>query len=300
MAVGYTDPMPPSVYFNGRFLPAEQATLSLDDLGFTQGVTVTDRLRTFRQQIFRLDDHLRRFRQSCGLAYVPQPRPDAELADAARELVEMNAAAAGPEVEFAVGLFATPGADEPTLGIQVAPLAFGRYRHYFAPGAVLEPLPLAVPPALLDPWIKHRSRLGWWVARNELRSRPGGDPHAEPLLTTPAPGQFVRETTIANFLAEIGGVLVSPPRTQILNGISLDVTRELCAGLGIPFAEREMTLDEVIAGAGECLLTNTSFCLGSVARLGGREFAAGGPLFQRLLRAWDDLLGLDVRAQFLR
>jgi branched-chain amino acid aminotransferase len=300
MAVGYTEPMPPSVFLNGRFLPAEEATLPLDDLGFTQGVTVTDRLRTFRQQIFRLDDHLHRFRQSCELAYVPQPRPYAELAGAALDLVEMNASATGPDVEFAISLFATPGSREPTLGIQVAPLAFGRYRHYFEPGAVLEPLPLAVPPALLDPRIKHRSRLGWWGARHELRSRPGSYPHAEPLLTTPAPEQFVRETTIANFLVEIDGILVSPPRSQVLNGISLDVTQELCRGLGIPFAEREMTLVDVLADGGEYLLTNTSFCLAPVARLAGRERLANGPLLRRLLRAWDDLVGLDVRAQFLR
>ena len=61
----------PIAYLNGRFLTLTEAHLTLHDAGFVWGATVTDLCRTFRSQPYRLADHLRRFRRSCELAYVP-------------------------------------------------------------------------------------------------------------------------------------------------------------------------------------------------------------------------------------
>ena len=116
-------------FLNGRFLPAAEAALPLDDLGFVWGAVVVDRLRTFRQKLFRLEDHLRRFRQSCERASILQPRTDSELSGIAHRLIEENAKQVGPDRELTVVIFATPGVPggEPTLGMQAAPLDFARY-----------------------------------------------------------------------------------------------------------------------------------------------------------------------------
>jgi branched-subunit amino acid aminotransferase/4-amino-4-deoxychorismate lyase len=288
---------PPTIYLNGSYL-ASGPLIPLDDPGFTHGIIITDRLRTFRQLIFRLDDHLRRFRQSCELAFVPQPRPDAEIADAARQLIKVNAQALGRTSEFSIAIFATPGVGEPTLGIQVMPLNFKRDWHLFERGAILEPMPRALTPDILDPRIKHRSRLPYWIARNQQLQRSGADPHVEPVFTTPAPEEFVRETPVANFLTVIAGEVISPPRAFVLNGITLQVVEELCGGLGIPFREREIPLREA-ANSEECLLSNTTYCLASVSRIGGKAKLFDGPIFRRLLSAFNELVGLDIRRQFL-
>src|SRR5258706_4763299 len=145
----------PLVYWNGRFIPESQASLSWSDLGFLWGATVTDRVRTFRQRLFRLDKHLQRFRTSCERALIAQPRTDRELAQAAEELIAANARRYSPNAELALVLFATPGvADEPSLGMQVRPLEVDRYRHLFVNGAYLEPLACSIPPHVLDPHIK--------------------------------------------------------------------------------------------------------------------------------------------------
>jgi hypothetical protein len=47
------------------------------------------------------------------------------------------------------------------------------------------------------------------------------------------------------------------------------------------------------------MLSCTSFCLAGVSRLQGTPLAFPGPVFERLLRGWGDLTGLDVRAQIL-
>ncbi len=46
------------VYFNGDWIPNSELTLGVDDLGFLMGVTVTERLRTFHGEVFRLREHV--------------------------------------------------------------------------------------------------------------------------------------------------------------------------------------------------------------------------------------------------
>jgi branched-chain amino acid aminotransferase len=280
-------------YLNGRFLPASQAVLSLDDLGFTQGVIITERLRTFRQRLFRLDDHIARFRESCERAYVPQPQPDAVIASAAAELIDANAKRLGAGSELWLGIFATPGTNEPTLGLQAGPLELGRYFHLFENGAMLEPSFAAATNPSIDRRIKHRSRLGWWIARQELLAR-GQDRHVEPLLVTTQTPHFIRETPAANFIAEIKGALVSPPRSEILNGVSLAVVKELALSVEIAFVEREVTLQEVFAVGGECMLTNTSFCVAPVSRIGDCQKLMNGPKFKKLVKMWSDYVGVEI------
>jgi len=277
-------------YLNGRVLPTNEASLSLTDAGFVWGATVVDRLRTFRHKLFRLTDHLARFRQSCERAFIPQPHTDQELATIAGEMVERAASQLNKEDELSLILFATPGNETgPTLGMTMERLDFTKYAALVRSGAKLAPVPS---PAGVDPAIKHRSRLAWWIA---TRGLPTG---CEALFTTGEPHHFLRETPIANFLAVIDGQLISPPRSTILDGISLHQVEILAQRLGIRFIEREMTIDEVLAKSTECILANTSFCLATVTSLSGQPKPLTGPTFQRLLRAWSDEVGVDILHQF--
>lgn len=157
-------------YLNGRFLPAETAALPLDDIGFLWGATATERLRTFNGKLFRLDDHLRRFRHSCNAAMIPQPRNDAELTAIANELLDKNRTALSEVSEFSISLFATPGrVSEPTLGLQATPLAFETYAPLFREGARLQVVELSGGCSLgVHTAIKHRSRLPWWIATQRV------------------------------------------------------------------------------------------------------------------------------------
>ncbi len=291
----------PLAYFNDGFRPQCDVSIALDDLGFALGVTITDRCRTFRHRLFRLDDHLRRFRQSCELAHVPMGKGADELAGIAERLVTHNASLLPPSEELALVMFATPGprrlrapGESGTFGMHTLPLDFLRDLHMFRDGArLITPTVRQVSDQCLDPRIKHRNRLHYWIAEHEV-SQTSFAAHA--LLLDEA--NCVTETAGANILIVRKGVVLSPPRTSILNGISLLVTEEICRSLGIPFREQPLALAECL-GADEVLLTSTPYCLVGVRQLNDVTFRWPGPIFRRLLAAWNERVGLDIEAQFL-
>ncbi len=297
----------PFAYLNDRFLPQSDARLTLHDAGFVMGVTVTDLCRTFRHRPFRLADHVARFRASCDAARVPQPRANAEVTRLAEELVDRNAPLVRPEGDLALVLFATPGPvgyylgepggpgdGPPTFGMHTFPLTVGRYARLFTEGARLViPRTRHVPAASVDPRIKQRSRLHWWLADREARQV---DPGAAALLLN-ADGH-VTETAGANLLLVRGGVVYTPPRSSVLPGVSLRVTEELCHELSIPFEERPLTPSDCL-GADEAMLASTPYCLAGVRSVAGVALPWPGATFERLLAGWNGRAGLDLRRQIL-
>jgi branched-chain amino acid aminotransferase len=300
----------PLVYLNGRFLPQTAASLPLHDAGFVMGATVTDFCRTFNHALFRWPDHLARFRRDCEACFVPLTPSDTDLTGIAEELVRHNAALLGPGQELALISFATPGpigyylgepggAGEgpPTLGLHTFPLPFERYRRFFAEGVSLAvPRSHALSPICLYPQHKHRSRLHWWVAERRLRAE-GHPPGTLALLRDSWDGDLA-ETAIGNFLYVKDGVVRTPRRKFVLEGISLRVVEELCGELGIPFSEDRVMLDDVRA-ADEAMLCGTAFCLAGVRQLQVWTLPWPGPVYTRLLRAWSSRVGVDIARQIL-
>jgi branched-chain amino acid aminotransferase len=284
----------PLAYYNGRFVPVGAVSISLDDAGFVWGATVTDRLRTFNGRLFALDAHLRRFRQSCDLARVPQPVPNAQLGRISERLVRENRQPG----ELSAVWIATPGpvsgagvTASPTLIAYTTPLDLRAFARQAREGVRLVPTSAALG---VDPRVKHRSRLPWWIARQEVHRR---DPIVEPLLVE-AGSRAVLETPTANVLAVLDGAVVSPPRDGILGGVSLGVVEDLCRRIGLPFAERPMTLSDLWR-ASEVFLANTSYCLAGVSRVAERRVPFPGPTVHRLLEAWSQWVGVDIRRQMM-
>src|SRR5262245_26179055 len=252
-------------FLNGRFMPAWEAHLPLYDAGFVLGATVTDLCRTFRQQLYRWEDHLRRFRASCRLAHIDVNIDDLEITRLARELVQRNTASFSPTIELCLVLFATPGPigyyhgepggagdGAPTFGMHTFPLPYARYRRLIEHGAdLIVPAVRHVPASCVDPQIKQRSRMHWWLADREVQA---AHPGAIALLLDEQ--GHVTETAAANFLIVKRGTIFSPPTGTVLRGVSLQVVRELSERHGIAFEERPLSAEECLS-ADEALLTST-------------------------------------------
>jgi branched-subunit amino acid aminotransferase/4-amino-4-deoxychorismate lyase len=297
----------PFAFLGGRFLPQSQAALPLNDAGFVMGATVTDLCRTFRHKLYRWPDHLARFGESCRSASILPHFGAEEITELANELVRRNSALITAEQELALVVFATPGPigyylgeegglDDGlvTFGMHTFLLPFARYRHWVKQGAALVvPRVRQVPALSVDPGIKMRSRMHWWLAdRQARRFEPG-----TLALLADANGN-ITETASANVVVVREGKLLSPPRESILAGVSLQVARELCSKLGIAFGEQPLSVAD-LESAEEALLTSTPWCLVGVSRCNGKPLPWPGNILRRLLRAWDEEVGLDIHAQIL-
>jgi branched-subunit amino acid aminotransferase/4-amino-4-deoxychorismate lyase len=298
----------PLAYLNGRFLPQSEAHLTLHDAGFVLGATATDLCRTFGHRLFRLPDHLRRFRRSWEMACIPQPLGDADLARRAEELAQHNATLLDASDDLALVLFATPGPvgyylgepggagdGPPTFGMHTFPLPFARYTRLVREGArLMIPDVRHVSACSVDPRIKQRSRLHWWLAEQAARQR---EPGSIALLLDEH--DHVTETAGANFLLIKDGTVFSPPRRTILDGVSLRVTEELCGETGIPFVEKELSAEDCCQ-ADEAMLTSTPYCMAGVRSVEGVPLTFPGAVSLRLLEGWNRLVQCDIQQQILR
>jgi branched-chain amino acid aminotransferase len=297
----------PIAFFNGQWLPQAQMAIPVQDTGFVMGVTVVDFARTFHQRLDSWPAHLARFQQGVQAVRFPRwPWSDDELTAIAEEAVRRNAPLVSPPQELALVTFATPGrigdslgpsaSNAPTLGMRAFPLPFERYRDLVRDGAWLRACTSIAAPtdAWVSPAIKHRSRLHWWLAEQEVASFDDGASNA--LLLDDAGN--VTETAYANIVLVSGNEVASPKRTSILPGVSLQAVEELCGEIGLPFHERDLTLDDCL-NAQELLLCSTGFCLAPVRKIDDTDLPTERPTFRRLLKAWNRRVGLDIHAQIL-
>ena len=193
-------------------------------------------------------------------------------------------------------LFATPGASRPgkpsgspTLGMYVIRLEGEPYRALITEGAkLIVPPTHHLPPDCLPRQAKMRSRLHWWLA--ELQAREA-DPDASALLADKA--GHITETAAANFLIVRKGTITSPPRNQILDGISLMVVEELCASLGVKFEEHAIKIDDCLH-ADEALLTSTPYGVVGVAKINGKSLRWPGPMLKKLHDACSKQIGKNI------
>ncbi len=63
--------MPNIAWLNGKFLPLEEATVSIEDRGFQFGDGVYEVIRVYGGSLFRLDEHLSRLAQSAQAISLP-------------------------------------------------------------------------------------------------------------------------------------------------------------------------------------------------------------------------------------
>ena len=96
------------------------------------------------------------------------------------------------------------------------------------------------------------------------------------------------------------GTIVSPTTRNILPGISRQVVIELAEKLDIPFVERDFQVFNIV-NADEACMTSTPYCMLPVTRVNGLPIGSGvpGPIFRRLMNAWNEEVGLDVVQQIV-
>ena len=297
----------PLAFLNGEFLPARALSIPVYDTGFVLGATVTEQLRTFGGRPFRAEQHFARLKHSLEIVAIKLPVPWQTLADAADRLVRENHRLLDPSDDLGLSIFVTPGdyislAEGQTHGPRVAmhtyQLAYERWAAYYETGCRLVTTPVQqIPPECWPPELKCRSRMHYYLADLAAHQQA---PDARALLLD-CQGR-VTETATANVLAyRAAEGFVSPRREAVLPGVSLSFVRELAITLGIPFVERDLSVEDLLL-ADEVLLTSTPNCLLPVVRVNNKAIGRGSPgdMFPKLLQAWSAAVGLDIAEQAKR
>lgn len=277
-------------YVNGRFVPKEEASVSVYDHGFLYGDGVFEGIRAYDGRIFKLEAHVDRLFESAHVLRIEIPMGRAEMAEAILETVRRSGlkdAYIRPVVSRGKGDLGIDPRKCPkaTVIIIVDTIQLYPEEAYRKGLRVVTTSTRARPADVLNPRIKTCNYLNNIVARIEV-NLAGAD---EGLMLT-AQG-YVAECTADNIFAVRRGRALTPPlHLGILSGITRETVLGLCGTMGIPAAEQVLTLHDLYT-ADECFLTGTGAELGPVVELDGRKIGTGqpGPITHRILRAFRDL-----------
>lgn len=297
----------PIVYLNTGFVPAAQAKLNIYDLGIVLGATLTEMTRTFRHRTYRAREHIERLYRSLKYSGIQVPLSPDEMLARTEELAEANCKLLQPHEDIGIVHFITPGENllyagsagaagplSPTICIHSFPLRFQMWRHLFTDGAhVVTPSIRHIPPQCIEPKMKNRSRLHWFLADKQSQAV---DPRAITLLLD-LDGN-VTECAGSNFVIVKGSTIISPTTRNILWGISLQTIKELAPEIGMEFIEKDFQPYDVF-NADEAWLTTTPYCMAPCTKINTIPIGDGkpGPWFKRMIAAWSQRVGLDIEGQ---
>jgi D-alanine transaminase len=269
-----------TVYLNGRFLPLEDAKISVLDRGFIYGDGVYELIPVYRRQPYRLRQHLARLQRSLDGIRMVNPRTDTEWESIIRELVART-----PFDDQGLYLQVTRGVAkrDHSFPLGVAPTVFMMSNPLLLPTAEQVERGVAVVTAIDERWLhcdlKTISLLGNVLARQ--RATDAGA--AEAVLFR---NGFLTEASASNVLIVRDGVILAPPKdNQILPGITYDAAFELARGGGLALEVRPISRDEALA-ADEMWLSSSTKEVLAVTSVDGKSFAGGspGPVFRKIYK----------------
>ena len=288
------------VYLDGAFVPKNEAKVSVLDWGFTSGDAVYEVTRSFGHALFKLEAHLDRLFRSLRYARIDCGLDPDQLANVSRETFERNRQLLGPNDEYSlwhvISRGVRVGEQRPTVAIFCMPVAFGEFAREYIDGVILvTPATRRIPPQSLEAKAKVTNKMNHKVATFEAKQ---ANPLATPLMLD-IDGN-ISETDRANFFFVRKGGLCTSNDRNVLGGITRETVIELADQLGLKVDEGNFTPFDVY-NADEAFTTGTSATVAPVRSLNGIDIGSAlpGPVTMRLIKAWNELLGLDYVAQSL-
>lgn len=273
-------------HLNGQTLPLNEAKVSVLDRGFIFGDGVYEVIPVYDRRLFRFDEHMARLARSLDKLRIPNPHGREGWLALARELVAAQVAAdqlVYIEVTRGVALrdHVMPPGLEPTVFVMTNPMR--------PPSAEQRHQGVACVTARDFRWergdIKSVSLLGNVMARQISADRGA-------LETVMFRDGWLTEASGSNVWIVHEGALLGPPRSDlVLEGIRVELFRELCEEERIAYNLRPISEDDVRA-ADEVLLSSATKEVLPVTKLDGDAVGHGalrgkpGPVYGRLFEAY--------------
>jgi len=281
------------MYVAGRFVDAEDATVSALDAGLLLGAGLFETLRIYGGRPFRLGAHLARLRESGEFLRIFVGESDDRIAEIIDHLVEANAV---PDAR--VRITATRGPLAAELEDDSAPpatliISAGPMTPY--PAQAYERGVTVVVSRLraneTDPTTFHKTT---GYMKNLLALRDAHRARATESLLFNTKGRLA-EGAISNVFVVTGGRLLTPPVEEgLLPGITRAAVLELAAAVGVPAEQRPLSAREVL-DADEVFLTNSIMEILPVGRIEKKEIGDGrpGPITRKLAKSYKALVARE-------
>jgi len=277
-------------YLNGEYTPLNQAKVSVLDRGFVFGDGIYEVVPVYGRRLFRFDEHLARLTRSLAKVRIPNPFTRDEWLQRCRRLVEIVAEAQGAEDQV-VYIQVTRGVAlrDHVMPEGIEPTVFMMGNPMRAPTADQRHQGVACVTARDFRWergdIKSVSLLGNVLAR-QMSADHGA---AETIMFRDG---FLTEAAASNVWVVHEGALLGPPKSEhVLEGIRVELLRELCEDIGIGYNLRPISEADVLA-ADEVLLSSATKEVLPVTRIDGEGVGHGalrgkpGPVYARLHEAY--------------
>lgn len=281
------------VYLNGRFLPIEQAQVSVLDRGFIFGDGVYEVIPVYSRHAFRLDGHITRLAQSLSGLRLDNPY----TADRWQALVHELIAGNQPEDQSIY--------IQVTRGVAPRDHAFPKNT---APTVFMLSSPLVTPPASQCEngvaavsaddirWDRCDIKAIALLPNVMLRQQAVDAGAVETVLFRDG---ILTEGAASNIFAVEGGIILAPPKDHhMLPGITYDLILELAAANEVP-VEIGYFAEARVRGADELWLSSSTKEVLAIVSLDGEAIGDGkpGPLFRRMYGWYQDYKNRVMRQE---
>ena len=260
----------PTVYLNGRFMPLEQATVSVLDRGFNFADGVYEIIPVFSGKAFRLPEHLKRLKNSLSGISLSLDYEERKWQSVLDELLNLNRVS-----------------EDSTIYIQVTRGAAER-NHFYQSGYTPTVFVMCKPLSGMDSsmgvsailhedirWeychIKSVALLPNVLLKQHARDKDGSH---EAILSRDG---YVTEGAASNVFIVLDNTVRTPPKSnRLLPGITRDLVVELIGESEYPCLEVPVTEKELLH-ADEIWITSSTLGIAPVVRLEGRPVGDGKP-----------------------
>lgn len=265
-----------SVYVsrNGILIPPAQACISVFNPAIYGAYGVYEAMQVVNGVVFERQAHLQRLAHSAALLELPLPTSLETLEHWIAAAISANGV-----LDCTLRLFVVGSDNGGEVAAYIWPQPAPVYPdHYYTRGVAT----ILFQARRFLPEAKSLNTLTSYLAQRRARAESAH----EGLLHHAG---FLTEGSNSNLFAVVDGVVLTPPASEVLSGVTRDIVIALAAGNGIPLREARLPLSELPRWR-EAFITSTSRHVMPVAAIDGTAVGDGevGPVTARLRELFEE------------
>jgi len=274
------------IYIDGRYVPRDEARVSVFDHGLLYGDGVFEGIRAYNGRVFRLLEHIDRLFDSARTIDLTPPVSKEEMAGIILETLRKNRLSNGyirPIITRGVGDLGLDPRKCPKPTVIVIAVEWGAmYGDLYEKGLKATTVSIRRNPAeSLPPNVKSLNYLN-----NILGKIEANYTGADEAIFFDTNG-YLSEGSGDNIFIVKNGVIFTPPTLNNLRGITRAVVLEIAQSLGITIIEQNLGYYDMYT-ADEVFVTGTAAEVAPIVLADGRTIGNGkpGPITRQLMAAF--------------